>query len=116
MDLFHTIAIPDRDILDGKLTLDAFAADLWEVYKGRGPDEYKDAEQFFKKTYETEGLKNLVRVVKDRLDGLGGDPVIQLQTPFGGGKTHALISLYHKAREWGVKRVVIVGTPINAST
>ncbi|GFO98197.1 ATPase [groundwater metagenome] len=30
-----------------------------------------------------------------RLNGGKGDPVIQLQTPFGGGKTHALLALYH---------------------
>ena len=47
MNPFHTIAIPHRDILEGKLTLEVFAADLWEVFKDRAPDEYKDAAQFF---------------------------------------------------------------------
>lgn len=116
MSSFHTIAVPHRDILEGQLTMDVFAADLWEVYKGRGLDEYKDAGQFFKKTYETEGLKSLFTVVEKRLKGIGGDPVIQIQTPFGGGKTHALISLYHKANEWGASKVVIVGTAIGTPT
>ncbi len=44
MKAFHTIAIPHRDILEGRLTMDIFAADLWEVRQKRGPDEYKDAE------------------------------------------------------------------------
>ncbi|HEC33349.1 MAG TPA: ATP-binding protein, partial [Chloroflexi bacterium] len=44
--------------------------------------------------------------------GKGGDPVIQIQTPFGGGKTHALIAMYHKAAEWDANRVVVVGTPM----
>ncbi len=48
---FHTIAVPHRDILEGRLTLDVFAADLWEVFKGQAPDEYKDTKQFFEKTY-----------------------------------------------------------------
>ena len=109
---FHTIAVPHSDILEGRLTQDVFAADLWEVFKDRGPDEYKDAVQFFEKTYETDGLKHLLSVVKGRLAGRGGDPVIQLQTPFGGGKTHALIAMYHKASEWNVSRAVIVGTPM----
>ncbi len=109
---FHTIAVPHSDILEGRLTQDVFAADLWEVFKDRGPDEYKDAVQFFEKTYETDGLKHLLSVVKGRLSGRGGDPVIQLQTPFGGGKTHALIAMYHKAIEWNVSRAVIVGTPM----
>ena len=112
---FHTIAVPHSDILDGRLTLDVFAADLWEVFKGRAPDEYKDPTQFFEKTYQTDGLKNLLSIVERRLKGQGGDPVIQLQTPFGGGKTHALIAMYHKAVDWNAQKVVIVGTPMSAS-
>ncbi|MEW6505555.1 MAG: DUF499 domain-containing protein [Chloroflexota bacterium] len=111
---FHTIAIPHDDILKGRLTLDVFAADLWEVYHQRGPEEYRDSGLFFQKTYLTTGLKNLIGVIQQRLQGKGGDPVIQMQTPFGGGKTHSLIALYHKAREWGVKTVVISGTPLSA--
>jgi len=109
---FHTVAVPHRDVLEGRLTMDVFAADLWEVYKGRAPAEYKGPETFFRKTFITEGLRDLLDVVKGRCEGRGGDPVIQLQTPFGGGKTHALIALYHKSREWGAKTVVIVGTAL----
>ncbi|BCX03099.1 MAG: hypothetical protein KatS3mg053_1037 [Candidatus Roseilinea sp.] len=112
MKPFHTIAIPHDDILQGRLTLEVFAADLWEAAHGRGPEEYRDPDLFFQKTFETAGLRNLFAVVKQRLDGQGGDPVIQMQTPFGGGKTHALIALYHKARAWGVKTAVLVGTPL----
>jgi predicted AAA+ superfamily ATPase len=114
MTAFHTIAIPHDDILQGRLTMDVFAADLWDVFKDRGSEEYRNPEMFFKKTYQTEGLKNLLEVVKSRLEGQGGDPVLQLQTPFGGGKTHALIAMYHKAKEWNAKCVVIVGTAMSA--
>jgi predicted AAA+ superfamily ATPase len=107
MTAFHTIAIPHDDILQGRLTMDVFAADLWDVYKGRGSDEYKNADLFFQKTYQTEGLTTLLDVVHSRLEGKGGDPVLQLQTPFGGGKTHALIAMYHKSAEWDARRVVI---------
>src|SRR2546425_902723 len=113
MKPFHTIAVPHRDILDGKLTMDVFAADLWETHLGRAPEEYKDPTTFFRKTYLTQGLKNLLNVIEKRLTGKGGDPVIQIQTPFGGGKTHALIAMYHKAREWKAKTVVIVGTAMS---
>jgi len=113
MKAFHTIAVPHRDILEGQLTMDVFAADLWEVTQRRGVDEYRDPDTFFKKTYPTEGLKNLLAVVEKRLQGAGGDSVIQLQTPFGGGKTHALIAMYHKAEEWGAKKVAIVGTALS---
>ena len=113
MKPFHTIAVPHRDILSGKLTMEVFAADLWETYQGRAPAEYKDADTFFKKTYLTQGLKNLLSVIEKRVTGQGGDPVIQIQTPFGGGKTHALIAMYHKANEWKAKTVVIVGTAMS---
>jgi len=114
MTAFHTIAIPHDDILQGKLTMDVFAADLWEVFKGRGVEEYRNPDLFFQKTYETEGLKTLLDVVEKRLKGKGGDPVLQIQTPFGGGKTHTLIAMYHKAKEWGAKPVVMVGTKMAA--
>ncbi|HHV75487.1 MAG TPA: DUF499 domain-containing protein, partial [Thermoanaerobacterium sp.] len=52
---------------------------------------------------------------KQWLEGRGGDPVIQLQTPFGGGKTHALIALYHMARDMGANVVVLAGDAFDAS-
>ncbi len=115
MKPFHTIAVPHRDILEGSLTLDVFAADLWQVFRGEAPDEYKDPTQFFQKTYETKELNRLLSIVERRLNGLGRDAVIQLQTPFGGGKTHALIAMYHKAGAWDANRVVLVGTPMSAT-
>jgi hypothetical protein len=115
MPPFHTIAIPHDDILRGRLTMEVFAADLGEVARGRGVAEYRDPALFFQKTFVTAGLRTLFDVVQQRLAGQGGDPVIQLQTPFGGGKTHALIALYHKAAEWGARRVVMVGTTMAAT-
>ncbi|HDI10137.1 MAG TPA: ATP-binding protein [Euryarchaeota archaeon] len=110
---FQSIAIPHNDVLEGTLTMDVFAANLWDVFTGEAHEEYKNPNLFFKRTYETDGLKKLLSVSKRRLEGKGGDPVIQLQTPFGGGKTHSLIALYHKARECGAKTVVIVGTHLD---
>ncbi len=110
---FHTIAPPHDDIWRGRFTLEVFAADLWKVYHGQGPEEYRDPELFNRYTYPTRGLQNLFEVVGQRLHGQGGTPVIQLQTPFGGGKTHALIALYHKAREWGAHTVVVSGTALS---
>jgi hypothetical protein len=73
-----------------------FAADLADVVADRGPLEYRDAETFFRKTYPTRGLVELLSTVLARLSGRGmGEAVIQIQTPFGGGKTHSLIALYH---------------------
>ena len=113
MKPFHTVAVPHKDVLSGKLTMEVFAADLWDTYQGRAPEEYKNANRFFEKTQLTKGLTTLLDVVGNRLAGKGGDPVIQIQTPFGGGKTHALIAMYHKAGEWNAKTVVIVGTAMS---
>jgi hypothetical protein len=89
------VATPHKDIREGKLSEAIFAADLGDVSIGKAPLEYQDASIFFQKTYLTQGLKNLLENVLSRLKGEKGDPVIQLQTPFGGGKTHALLTLYH---------------------
>jgi len=113
MKPFTQIAIPHEDILEGRLTMDVFAADLWQVANGKAPLDYQDADLFFKKTYLTKGLKNIIEIAKARLEGRSGDSVIQLQTPFGGGKTHTLIALYHKAKEWNAKVVVFDGTALN---
>jgi len=86
---------PHKNILEGKMSEALFAADLGEVADGTAPLEYLDSLTFFQRTYLTAGLRNLLENVLLRLSGDDGDPVIQLQTPFGGGKTHALLVLYH---------------------
>ncbi|MCG2828535.1 ATP-binding protein [Methanothermobacter sp. K4] len=115
MKPFVRIAEPHEDIMREKLPLDVFAANLWSVHMGDAPAEYRDPEVFFRKTYMTRGLRNIMDIVGDRLEGRGGDPVIQLQTPFGGGKTHTLISLYHRAAEMGARTVVLAGDALDAS-
>ncbi|MFN4228047.1 MAG: ATP-binding protein [Candidatus Ratteibacteria bacterium] len=107
---FLTIVTPHKDVLQGSPTFDIFAADLWEVFRKRAVSEYQDPDIFFQKTYITDGLKNLLDTAEKRLKGKGGDSVIQLLTPFGGGKTHSLIALYHKAKEWKSKVIVLDGS------
>ncbi|MBN1262538.1 MAG: ATP-binding protein [Anaerolineae bacterium] len=58
-------------------------------------DDYKDPYLFFKKTYLTAGLNNLLTRVHAKLTTGQGPSVVQIQTPFGGGKTHALVTIYH---------------------
>lgn len=114
MTSFTEIAIPHRDILEGRFTLDAYASDLWDVVKGTAPEEYRDRETFFERTYETEGLRQIVQSAESRLKGGVSDPIVQLQTPFGGGKTHTLIYLYHKAKEWNANVFVFSGDKVSA--
>ncbi|MBD2073436.1 ATP-binding protein [Phormidium sp. FACHB-592] len=91
------VAIPHQDILDGKLDNSVYAAKLGAVVRKDPtcPPVYRYAGQFFAATYLTSELKSLLASVVQRLCGEPGDRVLQLRTPFGGGKTHALISLYH---------------------
>ncbi len=92
---WREVAVPHRDIREARFDESTFAADLADVIADRGPVEYRDPETFFRKTYPTEGIVNLLAAVLSRLAGKDGEPVIQIQTPFGGGKTHSLVALYH---------------------
>lgn len=94
---WHQIAIPHKDIRDGKLNMSVYAASLGAVLRHdpQCPQVYLEADAFFAATYLTAELKTLLSDVLKVLSGEASDRVLQLRTPFGGGKTHALISLYH---------------------
>jgi hypothetical protein len=89
------IATPHEDVLKGTFKQAEFAADLSLVNEGKAPKEYQDPVSFFERTYITEGMRLLLDSVVKRLNGGSGDPVIQLQTAFGGGKTHTETAVYH---------------------
>lgn len=96
---WREVALPHEDIRRGRFDESTFAADLADVLAGRGPLEYRDPLTFFRKTYPTKGMVRLLGAVVRRLSGeKGGEPVVQIQTPFGGGKTHGLVALYHLFR------------------
>lgn len=94
---WREIARPHKDVLEGSFKQSEFAADITQVASGTAPAEYQDASMFFSRTYITEGMRLLLISVAQRLAGQGGDPVIQLQTAFGGGKTHTMLAVYHLA-------------------
>ena len=131
---WREIVTPHRDVASGRYQQAEFAADLWQVHLGEGTDEYRDPAEFFRRTYLTESLKGLLVGAIHRLAGRGGDPVVQLQTNFGGGKTHSMLALHHlfsgtvpgelagidavlqeaQAMELGTaRRVVLVGNKIS---
>lgn len=95
---WREIITPHKDVLEGTFKQSEFAADLTQVASGNATPEYADPEKFFARTFITEGMRLLLRSVAQRLSGNGGDPVIQLQTSFGGGKTHTLLAVYHLAK------------------
>jgi len=98
---WREIARPHKDVLEGSFKQSEFAADISQVALGTATAEYQDAEKFFSRTYITEGMRLLLISVVQRLVGHGGDPVIQLQTAFGGGKTHTMLAVMHLALRKG---------------
>ena len=97
MKPWREITIPHRDVLEGTFQQSEFAADITAVHTGKATREYQDAVAFFDRTFITEGMRLLLIQVAQRLAGKGGEPVIQLQTAFGGGKTHTMLAVYHLA-------------------
>ena len=133
---WRDIITPHPDVAGGVFEQVEFAANLYEVLMGNAEPEYQDPREFFARTFITQGLRDLLVGAARRLSGGGGDPVIELQTNFGGGKTHSLIALYHLASEAaandlpgvgemlaaekvalpdGVARAVLVGQMVSAS-
>src|SRR5437016_426867 len=131
---WREVVSPHKDVASGRYQQAEFAADLWQVHLGEGTDEYRKPVEFFRRTYLTESLKQLLTRAVQRVAGQNGDPVVQLQTNFGGGKTHSMLALYHLfsgtapsefsgidavLKEAGVtkfpavKRVVLVGNKIS---
>ncbi len=92
---WREVVTPHADVASGRYQQAEFAADLWQVHLGEGSDEYRKPAEFFRRTFLTESLKRLLVGGVRRLCGEGGDPVVQLQTNFGGGKTHSMLALFH---------------------
>jgi hypothetical protein len=92
---WREVVTPHADVASGRYQQAEFAADLWQVHLKEGTDEYRDPVEFFRRTYLTKSLKDMLVSGTRRLTGQGGDPVVQLQTNFGGGKTHSMLALYH---------------------
>ncbi|MDR0284239.1 MAG: DUF499 domain-containing protein [Propionibacteriaceae bacterium] len=133
---------PHDDVAKGQFTASEFAADLYQVAAGQATaPEYGDPVEFFARTYLTEGLRDLLSRAVRRVGGdPNASPVVNLQTNFGGGKTHSMLALYHlfggtpaakypqevqdllrengspTLESLGVRRVVIVGNRLKAGS
>jgi Swt1-like HEPN/Protein of unknown function (DUF499) len=94
---WREVAIPHPDVLESRFKDAEFAADLATVGLGRAAGEYQHPADFFRITFLTKGLERVLGLACQRLTGSAGEPVIGLQTPFGGGKTHTMLALYHLA-------------------
>jgi len=86
-----------EEIEKGKITDASFVANLWSVYIGdlNVDERYRDPKKFFERTYISNGLEFVLSNVSNRFLEGSGEPVVVLHTTFGGGKTHALLAVYH---------------------
>jgi len=100
MEPWYKVATPRKEVREGRsFNPDEFAIALEQVVAGTAPIDYRDPEQFFGRTSFTRALRELTGTVLRRLSGRteNTSPVLTLITQFGGGKTHALTTLYHLA-------------------
>jgi hypothetical protein len=112
MKPWYDLITPHEDIRTGQLDEAVFHADLGDVANRNAPDDYNDAYLFFKKTFLTQGLENLFHRVHTTLTQGQGSSVVQIQTPFGGGKTHALVAIYHYLKHSDkIKELLPAGVP-----
>jgi predicted AAA+ superfamily ATPase len=88
---------PHEDVARGDFSSSEFAADLHVVshHEATSP-EYADPIEFFDRTYLTVGLTDLLtRGLRRMSEDTNASPVVNLQTNFGGGKTHSMLALWH---------------------
>jgi len=92
---WREIVTPHPDVAGGRYYQAEFAADLEQVRAGKASGEYGEPKEFFRRTFLTVGLNDLLKEALLRLTDKGGSPVVELQTNFGGGKTHSMLALFH---------------------
>ncbi len=92
---WREIVTPHSDVASGDYDQAEFAANLAKVIAGTANAEYQDPIEFFAQTYLTEGMQRLLATAVKQITGKGGEPIVQIKTAFGGGKTHSMLALYH---------------------
>ena len=92
---WREVVTPHPDVAAGRYNQAEFAADIAAVVEGNTTPEYQDPKEFFARTYLTEGMRRLLVSTVQRTSGNGGEPIVQLKTAFGGGKTHTMLALFH---------------------
>ncbi|UCG02108.1 MAG: ATP-binding protein [Candidatus Heimdallarchaeota archaeon] len=97
MKPWYEIVHPHSMILSGHIRENFFLADLGNIIQESAPSDYLNPRKFFQQTLLTRGLLNIFTTIQTKLCRGEGSGIIKLQTPFGGGKTHTLISIYHYA-------------------
>jgi hypothetical protein len=83
-----------KDVYDARLD-DKAAPDLSDILRGEEEPIYSDPEEFFKRTYMTKSMEDLIEETAETLKNGKGGTIFLLTSLFGGGKTHTQICLHH---------------------
>ena len=71
------------------------APKLGEVLSGKADKVYTDAKEFFRRTYFSQNLIDLLKRVVRAIKGEESSRIIILYSFYGGGKTHSILTIYH---------------------
>ena len=94
MSVLRTIyetCCPRADVQAGTTKDEQFAADLAQVVNNTAPKEYSDPAVFFKHSYPTRGMRELLKAVLTRLAGRGGE--IASQAWFKNGRFRVALGI-----------------------
>jgi len=83
-----------KDVYDARVD-DKAAPDLSDILREEEESFYSIPEEFFKRTYMTRSMGELIEDIAETLKGGKGGGIFLLTSLFGGGKTHTQICLYH---------------------
>lgn len=113
MEPWYKVVTPRKEVREGRsFNPDEFAIALEQVVAKTAPEDYRDPDKFFSRTFFSRALTEHTSMVLRRLAGETANtaPVLTLITQFGGGKTHTLTTLYHLVNS-GAKADKFTGVP-----
>ncbi len=94
-----TSCVPRREVVEGEFSDALFAASFADLLSGYAAPVYSDPSRFFENTHPARQLTDGVRTIFGHLkDQTAGGICVRLSTGFGGGKSHALMTLWHLAK------------------
>jgi hypothetical protein len=84
-----------EDIISSSIDESDLVIDLEDAISGRSVAEYHDSQLFFQRSFITKSLHFLLENICKKFQTGEGSSVYSIRTPFGGGKTHTLLNIYH---------------------
>ncbi|ENN95800.1 hypothetical protein J422_05888 [Methanocaldococcus villosus KIN24-T80] len=83
-----------KDVLDETLDMQV-APELGDVINKTAHKIYTEPEEFFKRTYFTDSMVQILDRLLNTLSGKERHNIFLIYSLFGGGKTHTILTIYH---------------------